>query len=420
VVGVSQYTTLGWLALTAMLAVVRRAELASVLLRWWPLLLAPLIAAVSFIWSETPDISMKYGVQLLATAFVGLLIARCLSPTKFVTALFLATLLFCVMSIASGRQGAASEGTVLIGLVGSKNQMSAMGYTLAFAAFATAVNPLAPRLARILTLPGFLIGGYVVATTASATAVLMTIGCLGLFAALLVLQPLSPAGRIGAVLALVLVCSPIVLLLPEIERAITDFIINVLHKDPGLTGRDFLWAQADRMIAAKPILGHGFQSFWLGGSPEAVALLQAFRIDDPRSFNFHNTFRQVAVDTGFFGLTVFAATLGFSLLAGLRQLTLRPTIATTFCFTFLAAAVARMYTEMMMVTFSIHTALIFTCLAYAFWRPQPGWDEDSAQAAESYAYAHSPAPPLATPHYRLERHALRAPAAFTDQTPPQA
>jgi exopolysaccharide production protein ExoQ len=413
----SKFTTAAWLGVAALLAVARRTEVALVLLRWWPLLLAPLVAAVSFIWADVPSIALKYGLQLLATAFIGVLLARCLPPSKLVTALFLAMFAFCLMSIASDRQGISTQGAVWIGLVGSKNQMAFMGYLLAFSAFATAFNPLAPRLVRLMTLPGFAVGAYVVSITASATAVLMTAGCLAVFAALLVLQRLTPAGRVGIVFAVVAVASPIALLMPEIERGVTDFIINVLHKDPGLTGRDYLWARADELIAMKPILGHGFQTFWLGNSPESVALLRTAGIADPRSFNFHNTFRQFAVDTGFLGLSVLVATLAAALLAGLRQLAVRPTLATTFCFTFLVSNMARMHTEVLLVTFSVHTVLIFVCLTYAFWRPQPGWEEDPVYAPIDPHTNGRPtqAPAPLSPRYRLERHALQIPAPIADQ-----
>lgn len=407
--GISQLTTLGWLGLAGLLFVVRRVELSVVLVRWWPLLLVPALAAASYFWSTAPDVSLKYGLQLFATALVGIMIARTLSPSQFLTALFFATLIFCVLSVASNRQGLAAEGAVLIGLVGSKNQMSAMGFLLLFSAFATFLNASAPRLARLASLPGMAIGGYVVATTASATAVLVSVGSIGAFAALLMLQPMKPAGRVGLVLALALIASPIALLLPEIERAVNDFIINVLRKDPGLTGRDYLWARADELIAMRPILGHGFQAAWLGDSPETQGLLRWAGVTDGRTFNFHNTYRQFAVDTGLVGLAVLLATLIATVCAGLRQLVMRPHLATTFCFVLLAGNLARMYTEMLLVAFSVHTALIFTCIVYAFWRPQPGWDGQPLCAPSAPPPQAAYEPPPMTPHYLLAKNSLSAP-----------
>ncbi len=417
----TKFSTLGWLACVGIIVVVRRKEFAAVLLRWWPLLLAPALATASYAWSEAPDIALKYGAQFLITAFTGVLVARCIPPTRFISTLFAAVLVFCVLSVASGRQGISAEGMVLIGLTGSKNQMSSMGFILTFSAFATLVNPLAPRILRLAALPGLAIGGYVVAVTASATGVLVSIGCIGAMAIICLMQRFTPAGRVGLLLALLLVASPIALLAPEIERGMNDFLINVLHKDPGLTGRDYLWARADELIAMKPILGHGFQAIWLGSTSETTGLLRWAGITDGRTFNFHNTYRQFAVDTGFVGLTIWVVTLAVALLAGLKQLTIRPSVAIAFCVVFAISNIARMYTEMLLVAFSTQTALVFSFLTYCFWRSQPGWNERSAvEPVDPYAYDPplAPAPHPLTPQYRLERHALRAPAP--QDPPPRA
>jgi exopolysaccharide production protein ExoQ len=204
-----------------------------------------------------------------------------------------------------------------------------------------------------------------------------------LFIGLLTLQRLRPGGRIGAIVALVIVSSPIVALLPEISQLIDDFIVNVLRKDPGLTGRAALWARAEDLIARRPLLGYGFQAIWLGDSSDTIGLLRATGQRDGRAFNFHNTYRQFAVDTGLVGMGVLIAILVVSLLAAVRQYIVRPTVATTFFFVFLILALARSHTEVQLVAFSVFTLLFFVCLTYAFWRPTPGWnDEDTRSSTE--------------------------------------
>lgn len=377
---VAKISTFGWLGLLAFLFVVRRVELSAVLLRWWPLLLAPLLAFLSFIWSDYPSIPARYGFQLLLTAFAGVFLARCLSPSRMLTVLFLAMFVFCLLSVLIGRQGMSQEGLVLIGLVGSKNQMSFMGYVLLFSAFGALFDAKQHRIVRLLAPLAMALGGYIVATTVSATTLVMTVASIGLFIALCIPQRLKPGGRIGAIVGIAVVCSPLVVLIPEITQLINDFIIHVLHKDPGLTGRAALWARAEDLIAQRPVLGYGFQAIWLGNSSETLGLLRATGQLDGRVFNFHNTYRQFAVDTGLFGMVVVIATFSIATLAAARQYVMRPTVATTFFFVFLLLTLARTHTEVLLVPFSTPTVLLFICLTYAFWRPAPGWSDEAAPA----------------------------------------
>ncbi len=373
--GIGKFMTLGWLGMLGLLLLSHRIVVAKTVLGWWPVLLGPILAVLSFFWSDVPSVSGRYGLQLLLTAFTGVLLARTLSPSRFLTVLFLAMLTFCILSLVSGR----SSMGVLIGLVGSKNQMSFLAYVLAFASIGVMFDKNAPKPIRLLTLPGFLVGTFLVATTASATAYIVTFGSIGMFAGLWILHKLRPAGRVGVILAMVLVASPILLILPEINLAINDFLLNVLHKDPGLTGRDYLWNKADELIAARPLLGYGFQAFWLGDSTDAQVLLARYGQTDGRVFNFHHTYRQFAVDTGLIGMGVLIVTVVAALFAYARRYVMEPTATMTFFFAFYVLSVGRTLTEVLLVPFSAQTLLLFVCIAYAFWRPLPGW-EDERQA----------------------------------------
>src|SRR5262245_37728167 len=93
-------TTVAWLAMLGLLILSHRQMVAKVLFNWWPLLVAPLLAALSFFWSDEPGISGRYGLQLLMTGFTGILLARVLSPSKFLTVLFLMMFVFCAGSLA--------------------------------------------------------------------------------------------------------------------------------------------------------------------------------------------------------------------------------------------------------------------------------------------------------------------------------
>jgi exopolysaccharide production protein ExoQ len=387
---IGKLTTLAWLGVVVLLMVVRRVELSATVIRWWPLLLAPLLASISFFWSDYPSISARYGFQLLLTAFAGVFLARTMTPSRFLCVFFLMALCFCALSVASGRQGFASEGAVLIGLLGSKNQMSYIGYVLLFTALGVLLDGNQHRTVRLLSPFGAALGGYIVMVTGSATAVVLSALSVPLFVGLCALHRLPPGGRIGVMAALVIIASPLVALTPEITRLMNDFLVNVLHRDPGLTGRDVLWAYADDLIARRPLLGYGFQSIWLSGSTDTQGLLQMFGQRDGRVFNFHNTYRQFAVDTGLIGMAVLIASFAVAVLAAMRQYIVRPSVATTFFFVLLLLTLCRSHTEVLVVAFAAPTLYLYAGLVYAFWRPDTGWGDEPAHAAppRAQAYVH--------------------------------
>lgn len=398
---IGKLMTLGVLVMLALIVLSNRMMVGR-LLRWWPLLLAPLLAMLSFFWSDAPAVSGRYGAQFFITATAGVLIARILSPSRFLTILFLAMLTFCLLSIAFGRSSLG----VFVGLVGSKNQMSYLAYVLLFSAVGVMFDRHAPRQVRILTPIGIGLGGFFVATTASATAYMITVVSVVMFIGLTILHKLRPGGRAGLIVAAALILSPLLFILPEIEAAINDFIVNVLHKDLGLTGREYLWSRAAELIAQKPALGYGFQGFWMGGSREAVTLLREFAQTDGRVFNFHSTYYQFAVDTGLIGLAVLIVTIAAALYGYVRRYIVAPTVMMSFFFSMFALQLGRSATEVLLVPFNSGTLLFFICLTYAFWSPRSDWGPEEAPAVQPppvYPYPVPHGPPYSVP--------LRPPAA---------
>jgi exopolysaccharide production protein ExoQ len=120
----------------------------------------------------------------------------------------------------------------------------------------------------------------------------------------------------------------------------------------------------------------GFQAFWLGDSPEARSLLLWANQSTGLGFHFHHTIRQFAVDTGIVGALILVATVGISFLAAARQFVMAPSAATTFFFASLVMAVSRSFVEVVIITFSVTTLVLFATLTYAFWRSSDGWGEE--------------------------------------------
>ena len=76
----------------------------------------------------------------------------------------------------------------------------------------------------------------------------------------------------------------------------------IVYGDPTFTGRTTIWAFADYEIARKPLLGWGYQSFWLVGSnaPSVVDAPGWVKMMP----NAHNGYRDILLETGYVGLTI--------------------------------------------------------------------------------------------------------------------
>lgn len=357
-----------WLGLFAVLILARARTALATAMRWWPLMLTPIIAMLSFLWSDLPAISLRYGFQLLITVFVGIFIARLLGPRRFAIALFIAMMAFCTISILSQRQGISAEGMVLIGLTGAKNQMAYAAHMLFASALAVFFDKGSPRPLRLAAMPGMLMALLVIGSVHAATAVIMAMVSTLVFFFLIIVRRLKPAARAATIVAGVLVLAPFAFAGPEIENAIAVVRQDVLHKDEGLTGRAYLWQHADALIERRPLLGYGYQALWMGDSPEIIGIMRWAGQSDGRAFHFHHTYRQIAVDTGLLGMTVFAGIMIATLLAGMRQAILQPTIMTAFYFSFFIATLMRSFADLVIGPFSLQPAVFMAACTFAFWQ----------------------------------------------------
>jgi exopolysaccharide production protein ExoQ len=356
------------LVLLGLLVVLRAPVALQAVLKWWPLLLMPILAAVSTLWSEATMTTLRYGVQFMLTAYIGVLLARLMTPRRFLLVFMLSMFAFCVASILYGRQGAAVDGLVLIGLTGSKNQMGYAAQLLILSGLAVLLMNDVPRWMRWVGAVALPIGAYILLNVDSATALLMGAGGAAILLVFAFVQRMQPGGRLAALIAALIIATPLILLVPEALAAWDHFLFDTLDKDPTLTGRTILWARADDLIERRPLLGYGYQAIWMGDSTETTALKRMFFVSDGRTFHFHHQFRQVAVDTGLVGLAAFVGALiavGFS---GMRQLLLHPTIPTSFFFIVFALMTARGFTDVILGPISVHMVLFYAACTYAFWR----------------------------------------------------
>lgn len=367
---IGKFVALTWLMLCAML-ILARAKDALGTLRWWPLMLLPIFCLMSFIWSDLPAVSARYGFQFLFTVFLAIFFAQMLGPRRFAIALFISMFAFCLASIASNKQGFSDTGLVLVGFTGSKNAMAGVAQLLFAPALALLFDKGAPRIIRMASVPGMLVALYIIGTVQSAGAILMLVICTTVFMGLMFLRHLTPAARMGSVLAGVLILSPLAFATTEIEAMIDTIRTDVLRKDEGLTGRSYLWSIADDLISRRPILGYGYQSLWNSDGPETTGILRWANLTSGSGFNFHNTYRQIGVDVGLVGVAIFVVTMLITLLAGIKRVILRPTVFNALYFSFFVAVMIRTYVELVFTPFTVGTILLFAACYFMLKEEKP-------------------------------------------------
>lgn len=358
-------SNLAQMALVVPIAFLSREAVVRGLPRTWLFLTFPLLAICSTYWSDAPDVSLRYSVQLLITVAMGVLVGLATKPRTLVAAIYLATLIVAIGSIISNRWGVSEEGPVLIGWTGSKNQIAAVSQLALASALAVVLDKGQPRPLQLTTPVAALVVTVLLIQARSATGVLTAIGATAAFAALLTLRPLRAQTRLALMVSALLVLAPAAAVPDLIGKGAAWVTGEVFHKDATLTGRTYLWDQADDLIEKRPVVGHGYRAVWLGKSTTSIGLLRWTGLRDARGFHFHQTFREVTVDTGFLGLVVFLASFLTILFASLRGIVREVTIANAFFLSTFLSLAARAFTDLIIGPFMSTTVLLFAIGVHA-------------------------------------------------------
>jgi exopolysaccharide production protein ExoQ len=96
-----------------------------------------------------------------------------------------------------------------------------------------------------------------------------------------------------------------------------DFLFELLGKDVTLTGRTGIWDAVLDSILKRPLLGYGYQAFWLGleGESYRVILAVSWMLAQAQ-----NGFLDVMLETGVAGLAIVVLVFGFAFRDGVACL----------------------------------------------------------------------------------------------------
>lgn len=336
------------------------------------LFLIPGVALFSVVWSTAPSESLKYSIELMITAFAGLLLSSARNQRAVIHGVAIAFLSYVVASLFFGRYvavGVGAGGEAFSGLSFSKNLLADIAATGLVVSAAVTIMGIQSRnlFWMAFGLVSIALEFYCAVAARSAGALL---GMAMAVMAILGLVPLVYAGKVvrGWVTGMVaVVLIAIGLSYSTISQAMINFGASVFDKDSTLTGRTYLWYRAADLIREHPLVGRGFYAFWLQGDTDAEGLWQYFGIDGRGGFTFHNTFIEILVMLGWVGLAIIAAVVLSGVMFLVRRFVTKPSLPLVFWIGVLLYELARTPIETVGVApFYFSTALVFGALGAAF------------------------------------------------------
>ena len=269
--------------------------------RWWFVLLLPAYCILTALWSQYPTNSVRYGVQLMFTAMVAVVITGRLSTATLMRLMFIVYAIGVVASVAFGRTGA---GGAWLGVFGSKNAFAAHIAVFVLIAAALTADRDSPWFLRLCALGGVVVSGPLLILAQSAGATLMVLPCLAVIVLTLVTTRLSQNQKLFLLVMLAIAAAALALVVLVLGDTLLAEVLEGSGKDPTLTGRTDLWATGLGYIAERPLQGLGYRSFWVIGFAPAEELWAMFDVPAGAGFNFHNTYISNAVEIGLVGLAM--------------------------------------------------------------------------------------------------------------------
>jgi exopolysaccharide production protein ExoQ len=280
------------------------------------ILIIPVLACYSVFWSEHPLKSLYGGTELVALALCAVIMSRLVSSVAFIQGLSVGSLVVLLATLLNGRYSidGMGGGSTLVGLFGSKNQVgliAEIGIISSIFVHFSNISWLRKFFISWIPMLVFVLCLYLsksASSIASLTVVLMAI------AGMSFLSRLARSARFVTLIFAFFALLTLLVCMMAFSLDMQNSILGVFGKDSTLTGRTYLWSEGIKVALEKPVLGHGFGSFWTEGNPLAERLWEKFFIPNRTGFHFHSMYVQTFVDFGMVGVAVLIALLLTSLL----------------------------------------------------------------------------------------------------------
>jgi exopolysaccharide production protein ExoQ len=277
----------------------------------WFIWIVPLFALASALWSQEPNLTVRNSVWLGITTAIGALIAIHISVREFIIGVMFVTFPIVVLSIFFNQPyyDYLTDTVSYGGIFGTKNALAMACSLLVLSATAISLDRESIRLLRWFSIGAVCVGVVMALLSRSMGLTILMIGSA-------VIIYMVTLGRFFAwrnrsrYVDVFLVLGVIAAVVGIIGITFfQDQILAMLGKDSTLTGRTLLWDKALSVIPENPVLGVGYQAYWVWGYPVPELIWAQFKIGARCCFHFHNLFLEMAVELGVLGATLVGVVL---------------------------------------------------------------------------------------------------------------
>jgi exopolysaccharide production protein ExoQ len=264
------------------------------------------IAAAAFLlltafWSFDPSSTVREAVVYLFVVLGAMGIAGNLSADEYMDLLsltcFLSAIASLVLLVVSPSIALSVDSTDFQGIFAHKNFLGQVMVTGALASLHAMRAGRGWRPRHIFML--FVFAGMALASK-SATSWLTIFAFCCVDAMIAVCRRGGVALLLGIFFAIVFV--PMLIFV----AADPDPVLEIIGKDPSLTGRTEIWAFAINEISLKPLLGWGYFAFWSVNNPAAMAFSDVEQWFVPQA---HNGLLEMLLNIGAVGTAIFVLLL---------------------------------------------------------------------------------------------------------------
>jgi exopolysaccharide production protein ExoQ len=324
-----------------------------------------IFAAMSVLWSQYPDWTLRASIQFAFSTGVFLVMVHALPAKSFLTVFLSAILLADVVSLASPRMAWNTGGLAMIGIFGSKNSFGLTQALLIQIGVWVLLDHGQRGLMRALALIGVVGGAVLIVAALSVGAVVALFGALACSFLAFNLRYFPGRSRVvvlcaGGVLIAIL-CSFGIAFSDELLQG----VLQLTGKSVTLSDRTPLWDVANKMMQDHPIGGVGYQAFWQHGNPYAEDLWMRFQ-PARAGYHFHNLWYQSGVDLGYIGLGLAFLTVAITAIEVMRWVVRSPTATSCFFLGYVIFIIQRSMLEVdLFAQFSLTGTIFLAAFVYA-------------------------------------------------------
>lgn len=332
--------------------------------RYWPLFLLPLFCLLSTLWSQYPGVTLRYAIQLGITVLVAVVMAVRVSPKLLLRYLFGIYAFGIVASALFGR--VRDDIGAWVGIFGSKNAFAAVASGLALTSLAVLFDRSAPKLLRLAALGGLGAAFPFLLLAQSTGHLIATVVALGISFLVLATRRVGPKQKMTLLAAAFMVALLLAGFVYFYGEMLLADLLQASGKDPTITGRTDLWAVGLDSIRQHPLLGIGYQAFWVQGSGPAEMLWAMFGIKARAGFHFHNMYISNTVEIGLIGMAIELAIIFGALFALLRWIVRSSAPENAYLLSFLTALLCTSFAEVpVFFQFNISTVIVVIAFVHA-------------------------------------------------------